>query len=112
MPIPHAIGPTILAAVFAAGGHGKPALRAQVSITQPPHDVQLAKRISGETLNGDWWTNHPLATSGGTYLVTARAPHQECGSVTLTIPAMALPEQRVGGRYEVRISCARSSSRK
>jgi hypothetical protein len=97
MPILPPPGAVLLAAAFAAGGHGKPDLHAYVSVTQLPKAVQLASPVHG--LRG-WWLAL-LGGGGGVFRVTARVPHQACASATLTIPAQP------GGRYEVRIYCKR-----
>jgi hypothetical protein len=90
------------AAAFAAGGHGKPDVHAQVTVTQPPQAVQLARPLHGS--NNGWWFVQALRE--GTYVIAARVPHQACASVTLTIPP-AGPVGDGGGVYEVRIFCKR-----
>jgi hypothetical protein len=90
----------LLAAAFMQG-HAKPDNKAEVSITSPPSHVQLGKP-SLYPSPGWWKANVPYA--GGSYLVTARAPHAVCSSVALTIPG-AIEGQEEGGEYKVRINC-------
>jgi hypothetical protein len=97
MPVLREHGASLLVAAFAAGGHGKPALHAQVKVTQPPQTVQLATPPNGEPPG--WWFAPGLYA--GIYKITAHAPHQVCASISLNIPA------ETEAQYEIRIYCKR-----
>jgi hypothetical protein len=98
-------GAALSVAAFVVGGHGKPDLHAQVTVTQPPQTVQLAYASHGS--REGWWFAPELFA--GTYVIAARVPHQACASVTLTVPPVG---PKGGGLYEVRIFCKGSRPRK
>jgi hypothetical protein len=76
-------------------GHTKPSASAQVKVSQPPSNRQLAERETSH--EGEWIAR--LSPRGGAYDVTAHVRHAICSSLTLMIPPIE------GAVFRVSIYC-------